>query len=99
MPRLRKQGNCSVRNNVFFALKGQVWRTMDHVLVDRVLMSASPKRNCKRLKNSTMILGLVFRPLGQIHHVSLKGFRKRVSSHRKKMTVTQTKKLSFPMDL
>ena len=32
-----------MRDNVVFAIKGQVWRTMDCGPVDGVLMEASPK--------------------------------------------------------
>ena len=58
---------------------------------------ASPKQSYMSLQNSQMYPRLVFRPPRQICHVSLKGFRRRISSRHKKRTVTQIEKLSSPM--
>ena len=72
MPQFHKLENCLVRDNAFFALEGQIQSTMEHVLMDGVIMSSSPKHIY--LQNSKKYPGLVFRPPGKICHVSLKGF-------------------------
>ena len=74
MPQFHKLENCSVWDNAFFALKGQIQRTMECVLTDGVITPNSPKQSYRSLQNSKMYPILVFRPLGQICHVSLKGF-------------------------
>jgi hypothetical protein len=99
MPRFHKLENCSVSDNAFFALKGQIQRTMERGPTDGMITPNSPKQSYKSLRNSKMYPRLGFRPLGQICHVSLKGFRRQVSSRHKKRIVIQIKKLSSPMDL
>lgn len=58
MAQFHKLGNCSVRDNAFFTLKGQIWKTMDHRSVDGMLMLPSPKQYCRSLQNSNMLLGV-----------------------------------------
>jgi hypothetical protein len=62
MPQFHKLENCSVRDNAFFALKRQIWRTMECGPTDGVIMMASPKQSYNILWNSKMYLRLVFRP-------------------------------------
>ena len=50
----------------FFALKGQIWKAMDHGPMYGMLMSASAQKTCRILQNLNMLFGLVFRPLRQI---------------------------------
>jgi hypothetical protein len=76
MPRFHKLENCSVRDNAFLALKGQIRRTMERRPMDGVITPASPKQSYRILQNSKMYPRLIFRPPGQINHVSLKGFRR-----------------------
>jgi len=63
---------------------------------DHVGLAQTKLQELMDLKNVSWI---GFRPLGQIYHVSLKGFWKRVSSRHKKRIVTQIDKSSSPMDL
>ena len=51
MPQFLKLGNCSMRDNALFALKGQGWRTMDDGPADDVIMLDSPKITFWRLWN------------------------------------------------
>ena len=99
MPQFQKLEKCLVRDNAFFALKGQIWRTMERGPVDGVITPASPKQSYRILQNPKMYPGLVFRPPRQICHVSLKGFQMQVSSHHKKRNVTWIEKPSSPMYL
>ena len=99
MLQFHKLEKCQVRDNAFFALKGQIWRTIECGPMDGMITPVSPKQSYMSLGNSKMYLGLVFRSPGQIHHVSLKGFRRLVSSRHKKRTVTQIENMSSPMDL
>ena len=77
MPQFHKLENCLLRNNAFFALKGQIWRTMELGPMDGVITLASHKQSYRSLRNLKMYPGLVFRPPGQICYVSLKGFSRR----------------------
>ena len=76
MPRFHKLENYLVGDNAFFALKGQIQRTMECGPKDGMIMLASPIKIYNRLQNSKMYPGYVFRPPGQIHRVSLKGFQR-----------------------
>jgi hypothetical protein len=46
------------------------------------------QKTCRILQNSNMLLHLDPMPPKQIHHLSLKGFQKRVATRHKMMTVT-----------
>ena len=63
-----------LRDNAIFAFKGQNQKTLDHDLMDSVIMLASAKQTWKSLWNLVMLFSLVFIPLVQIFYVSLKGF-------------------------
>ena len=67
--------------------------------MDVVITSASPKQSYRSLRNSKMYHGKDFRPPGQIRHVSLKGFWRRVLSCHNKRTMTRIEKPSAPTDL
>ena len=51
MPRFYKLENCSVRDNVFFILKGQIQRTMERGPTDGLITSTSPKQSYRSLQN------------------------------------------------
>ena len=57
MPLFHKLEKWSVRDNAFFALKGQIQRTMESGPKDGVITSALPKQSYRILPNSKMYPG------------------------------------------
>ena len=62
-----------MRHSAIFAPGGQTHEPPPREPVDRSIGSSRPVQTCVSSQNLEMSPGLRFSPLGQIHHVSLKG--------------------------
>ncbi len=95
----RKLGFWSMRHSAIFAPGGQTHEPPPQELVDRSFQPSRPIQTCVCLQSLEMSHSLRFSPLGQIHHVSLKGIFMRARTHHNLQSRTPANEPSIPLGL